>query len=61
MKTIIYQQADTSIKQPEIILQFPDAPPESDVLHTEYAEYVEEIHIILKQALLEQIKQEESV
>lgn len=54
MKTIIYQQSDASIRQPEIRLEFPDV----DMRNAECIECREEIRIILRHALLEQLKQE---
>lgn len=57
MKTIIYQQSDASIRQPEIRLEFPDV----DMRNTACMECREEIRIILRHALLEQLKQEGSL
>ena len=61
MKTIIYQQADTSAKQSAVTLQFPDALPGDDALSKECKKIREEIHSILQQAAIEQTEAEESI
>ena len=53
MKTIIYQQADNSLKQPAVILQFPDTLPKDEAQSTEYEKICEEIHSILQHAVIE--------
>lgn len=58
MKTIIYQQADVLLKQPEIRLEFPDVLLNEDMRNAEQSECREEIRIILRYALSEQLKQE---
>lgn len=58
MKTIIYQHADASIKQPEIRLEFPDVLPDADIRNAAQAECRDEIRIILQHALLEQLRQD---
>ncbi len=55
MKTIIYQQADGSAKQPAVTLQFPDALP-GDAAHSRKCEKIcEEIHSILQHAAAEYV------
>lgn len=61
MKTIIYQQTDTSEKQPAVKLQFPDALPEDEAQSTECEKIREEIHSILQHAAIEQTVLEESI
>ena len=48
MKTIIYQQADDSAKQPAVTLQFPDALPEDEAQNMECEKICEEIRCILQ-------------
>ena len=48
MKTIIYQQADNSAKQPAVTLQFPDALPEDETQSMECKKNCEEIRCILQ-------------
>ena len=52
MKTIIYQQADTSAKQPAVTLQFPDTLPGDETQNTECKKIREEIHSILQHAVI---------
>ncbi len=61
MKTIIYQQADDSAKQPAVTLQFPDALPGDEAQSMEYEKIREEILIILQHAAIEQAELEESL
>ncbi len=61
MKAIIYQQADTSSKQPAVTLQFPDALPGNEAQSKEWEKIREEIHNILQQAVIEQAEPEESI
>ena len=61
MKKIIYQQADTSAKQPAVTLQFPDALPGNETQSIECKKIREEIHSILQQAAIEQTELEESI
>ena len=53
MKTIIYQQADTSSKQPAVTLQFPDALSGDETQNMEYEKICEEIYSILQHAAAE--------
>ena len=52
MKTIIYQQADNSAKQPAVTLQFPDALPGNEAQNMECEKIREEIHSILQHAVI---------
>ena len=53
MKTIIYQQADNSVKQSAVTLQFPDTLPEDEAQSIECEKIREEIHSILQHAVIE--------
>ena len=53
MKTIIYQQADNSAKQPAVTLQFPDTLPGDEAQSIECEKIREEIHSILQHAVIE--------
>ena len=53
MKTIIYQQADTSAKQPAVTLQFPDTLPGDDTQSIGCEKIREEIHSILQHAVID--------
>ncbi len=61
MKTIIYQQADDSAKQPTVTLQFPDALPGDEAQSMKCEKICEEIHSILQHAAVEQAELEESL
>ncbi len=52
MKTIIYQQADNSLKHPAVTLQFPDTLPGNETQSTECEKICEEIHSILQHAVI---------
>ena len=55
MKTIIYQQADDSAKQPAVTLQFPDALPGDEAQNMECEKICEEIRCILQHTAAEYV------
>lgn len=55
MKSIIYQHADVSTKQPAVTLEFPDVLPEDEVQSMEYEKICEEIHSILQHTAIEKV------